>query len=167
VSSPTGTAQSGFQLSPTLQVSAGATYGVNAEFGQGMDGSSSATATLDRSSGFTQSALSVTDTQTWLSLSVNMSVVWLDGSSKVVGYTSPHTVTSTGVAFHWPSGYTTTANNFSDIVGPNPGVAPNVRSARIVLVRDHMSELTSTLSNAVAAAQTIYTVISTLAPFFV
>src|SRR3954470_180423 len=34
VSSPTGTAQTSFQLSPTLQVSAGGSYGVNAQFGQ-------------------------------------------------------------------------------------------------------------------------------------
>src|SRR4051812_32367583 len=104
VSSPTGTAQTSFQLSPTLQLSLYATYGVNAEFGQGVDGDARATATIDRSSGFTQSKLIVTDTQTWLSLSVNMSVVWLNDASQVVGFTSPHGVTSSGVAFHWPSG---------------------------------------------------------------
>ena len=132
-----------------------------------MDGSSSATATLDRQSGFTQSKLTVTDTQWWLSLTVTMSTVWLDGAGKVVGYTTPHWVTSNGVAFAWPSGNTTSSTNFSDVVGPNPGVAPTVRSARILLVRDHAAELQSVLSNAVAAAQTIYTVVSTLAPFFI
>jgi hypothetical protein len=166
VSSPTGTAQTSFQLSPTLQLSAGATYGVNAQFGQGMDGSSRATATLDRASGFAQSTLSVTDTQTWLSLTVNISTVWLDGAGKVVGFTTPHHVTSNGVAFAWPTGNTTSTLTFSDIVGPSPGVAPTVRSARIILVRDHDAELLSTLGNAVATGQTIASVVSTLAPFF-
>jgi hypothetical protein len=166
VSSPTGTAQSSFQLSPTLQLSAGATYGVNAKFGQGMDGSSSATATLDRSSGFTQSTLSVNDTQAFLSLTVNMSTVWLDGADKVVAFTTPHSVTANGVAFAWPSDHSTANGSFTDIVGPNPGIAPTVRSARILLVRDHQADLLSTLNNAVATAQTIYTVVSTLAPFF-
>ena len=165
VTSPTGTAQTSFQLSPTLQLSAYATYGVNAEFGQGMDGDARATATIDRSSGFTQSKLTVTDQQTWASLSVNMSVAWLNEAGVVVGFTPPHGVTSTGVAFHWPSGNTTVEGNFGDFVGPNPGLSSTVRSARIVLVRDHQSELWSTLNNAVGAAQTIGTVLSKLAAF--
>ena len=107
VSSPTGTAQTSFQLSPTLQLSHSATYGVNAEFGQGMDGNARATATLDRSSGFTQSKLIVTNTQTWASLSVNMSVVWLNDAGVVVGYTDPDNVTASGVVFRWPSDIST------------------------------------------------------------
>jgi hypothetical protein len=167
VSSPTGTASTSFTLSPTLQVSAGATFGVNSQFGQGADGSAGATATLDRSSGIALSELTVKNTQTWLSLNVNMSTVWLNSSGVVIGFTSPVSVTSTGWMFHWPSGDTTASGSFTQVVGPNPGVAPFTRSARILLTRDGGSELQSTLTNAVALGQTIYQVISTLAPFFV
>jgi hypothetical protein len=167
VSSPTGTASTSFMLSPTLQISAGATFGVNAQFGQGTDGSASASATLDRSSGFVVSQLTVKNTQTWLSLVVSMSTVWLDSNGVVIGFTTPSTVTSTGWIFHWPSGDTTASATFTSVVGPNPGVAPLARSARILLVRNGEAELLSTLDNAVALGQTIYQVVSTLAPFFV
>jgi len=96
VVSPTGTASTGFTLSPTLQVSAGATFGINSQFGQGADGSAGATATLDRSSGFTQSTMTVKNTQTWLSLTVTTSTVWLDAAGRVIGFTPVHAVTSTG-----------------------------------------------------------------------
>jgi hypothetical protein len=165
VTSPTGAASGSLTLSPTLQASRYQTFGVNAEFGQGMDGNARATATLDRSSGFEHTDLSVVDTQTWLSLSVNESTAWLDGSGKVIGFTPVHNVTSTGVFFHWPDGNTTATGSFSDVVGPNPGVAPQARSAQIVLVRDHMAELTSTLSNAVALGQTIAAVVQAVAAF--
>jgi IPT/TIG domain-containing protein len=165
VSSPTGTATSSFTLSPTLQASASGTYGVNAQFGQGEDGSAGSTATLDRSSGFENEDLTVVDTQTWLSLSINMSTAWLDSSGKVIGFTPVHNVTSTGWIYHWPSGDTTAKGSFTDVVGPNPGVAPQARSARILLVRDHEAELESTLSNAVALGKTIADVVKTLAAF--
>lgn len=165
VSSPTGTASTSFTLSPTLQVSASATYGVNAEFGQGTDGSAWATATLDRSSGFVNSKLTVKNTQTWWDLTVNMSVAWLDSSGKVIGFTTPHSVTSSGWMYSWPTGDTTRSASFTDVVGPSPAVAPFARSAQIVLVRDHQAELQGTLSNAVALGKTIGQVLTTLAPF--
>jgi IPT/TIG domain len=165
VSSPTGTASSSFTLSPTLQASAGSTYGVNSQFGQGMDGSANATATLDRSSGFEHDDMTVMDEQTWLSLSINMSTAWLDSSGKVIGFTPVRNVTSTGWIYHWPSGDTTATGSFTDVVGPNPGVAPQARSAQIVLVRDHSSELETALSNAVALGKTIASVIQALAAF--
>lgn len=166
VSSSKGTASTSFTLSPTLQLSAWATFGVNAQFGQGMDGSAWATATLDRSSGFMVGSLTVRNTQWWWSLVVNMSTAWLDSSGTVIGFTTPKTVTSTGFFFHWPSGDTTATDTFSQVVGPNPGVAPFARSARILLVRDHEAELLSTLSNAVATGKSIAEVVTTLAPFF-
>jgi hypothetical protein len=165
VSSPTGTASTSFTLSPTLQTSAGQTYGVNSQFGQGMDGSASATATLDRLSGFEHDDLTVKDQQTWLSLSINMSTAWLDSSGKVVGFTPVRNVTSTGWVYHWPSGDTTATGSFTDVVGPNPSVGQQVRSAQILLVRDHESELESTLNNAVALGKTITQVVQTLASF--
>jgi hypothetical protein len=167
VTSPTGTASTGFTLSSTLQVGASATYGVNAQFGQGTDGSAWANATLDRSSGFVLSNLTVKSTQFWLSLSINMSTVWLDSAGKVIGFTTPHNVTSTGVFFHWPSGDTTATGTFSEFVGPNPGVGPFAHSAQILLVRDHGQELLTTLQNAVATGQTIAQVVQFLAPFFI
>jgi len=165
VSSATGTASTSFTLSPTLQLSSSATFGVNAQFGQGTSGWAAATATLDRSSGFEHSKLTVHDDDFMLSLVVNMSTVWLDASATVIGFTSPDTVTSTGSFYHWPSGDTTTTDEFSHVVGPDPGVAPFARSARIVMVRDAEAELASTLSNAVEAGQTIAEVFSQLAPY--
>lgn len=167
VSSPTGTASTGFTLSPTLQISAGATFGVNSQFGQGADGSASATATLDRSSGLTQSTMTVENTQAWLSLTVTASTVWIDAAGRVIGFTPVHAVTSTGWMFHWPSGDTTATGAFTDVVGPNPGVAPFARSASILLVRDHAAELESTLANAVALGRTIAEVVAVLGPFMV
>jgi hypothetical protein len=96
-----------------------------------------------------------------------MSTVWIDAAGKVVGFTTPHNVTSTGVFFHWPSGDTTAVGTFTDVVGPNPGVGPFAHSAQILLVRDHDQELTTTLQNAVATGQTIAEVVKTLAPFFI
>lgn len=167
VSSPKGTASTSFTLSPSLQLSHSATFGVNAQFGQGTDGSAWATATLDRSSGFMVGSLTVRSTQWWSSLVVSMSTAWLDSNGTVIGFTTPRTVTSTGFFFHWPSGDTTATDTFSQVVGPNPGVAPFARSARIILVRDHEAELLSTLSGAVATGKSIVEVVSTLAPFFV
>jgi hypothetical protein len=165
VSSPTGSASTSFTLSPTLQLSRHATFGVNAQFGQGADGWATATATLDRSSGFEHSKLVVHNDDFMLSLVVNMSTAWLDASGTVIGFTDPDTVTSTGSFYHWPSGDTTTTDDFSHVVGPDPGVAPFARSARIVMVRDAEAELASTLSNAVEAGQTIADVFSQLAPY--
>jgi hypothetical protein len=167
VSSPTGSASTSFTLSPTLQLSRHATFGVNAQFGQGADGWATATATLDRSSGFEHSKLVVHDDDFMLSLVVSMSTVWLDAGGTVIGFTDPDTVTSTGSFYHWPSGDTTTTDDFSHVVGPDPGVAPFARSAQIVMVRDAEAELLSTLSGAVETGQTIGDVVSTLAPFFV
>jgi hypothetical protein len=167
VSSPTGTASTSFTLSPTLQLTRHATFGVNAQFGQGADGWATATATLDRSSGFEHSKLVVHNDDFMLSLVVNMSTAWLDASGTVIGFTDPDTVTSTGSFYHWPSGDTTTTDDFSHVVGPDPGVAPFARSAQIVMVRDAEAELLSTLSGAVETGQTIGDVVSTLAPFFV
>jgi hypothetical protein len=165
VSSPTGTASTSFTLSPTLQLSKHATFGVNAQFGQGTAGWATATATLDRSSGFEHTKLVVHDDDFILSLVVNVSTVWLDAGGSVIGFTDPDTVTSTGSLYHWPSGDTTTTGDFSHVVGPNPGVAPFARSAQIVMVRDAEAELLSTLGNAVQAGQTIADVFSQLAPY--
>jgi hypothetical protein len=165
VSSPTGVASSSFTLSPTLQISVNGSWGVNSQFGQGEDGYARATASLDRASGFEHSDLTVVDDQTWLSLSVNMSTAWLDGEGKVIGYTPARNVTSTGWMYHWPSGDTTASGSFTDVIEPDPGVAPFTRSARIILVRDHGSELMSALNGAVQLGQTIWTVYNTLAPF--
>jgi hypothetical protein len=166
VTSPTGTASTSFTLSPSLQVGAYSTFGVNAQFGQGMDGSASASATLDRSSGVTVSTLTVHNTQWWLSLNVNMSVVWLDATGKVIGFTTAKTVSAPGVFFSWPSGDSTRSATYTDIVTPSPAIAPFARSAQVLLTRNAEAELQDTLTNAVATGKTIASVISTLAPFF-
>lgn len=168
VSSPTGQASTGFVLSPSLQVTGHASYGVNAQFDQGMDGRADAVATLDRSSGMTVSTLTVANTQMWLPLIVNLSTVWLDDSNRVIGFTSPRGVTAWGAAATFPSsGPFIATGHFSAAVGPNPGVAPFARSARVILVRDHEAELLATLQSAVDTAEQIASVISKLAPFFV
>jgi hypothetical protein len=165
VSSPTGTASTSFQLSPSLQTSASQSYGTNAKFGQGNDGWSSATSTIDRSSGFTNTNVTVHDQQFLFSLSIDESTVWLDGNGTVVGFTPVHTVSADGSVFHWPSGDSTTTQTFSDVVGPNPGVGSQVRAAQIVFTRNHATELTSTLQGAVALGQSIYSVASTIVAF--
>ena len=162
VSSPTGTASTSFTLSPTLQVSTSATFGVNAQFGQGMDGSASATATLDRSSGFAVSTLSVLNRQTWLGLVISMSTVWLDSSGTVIGFTDPRTVTASGWAFNWPNTETLASGTFAQVVGPNPGVAPFTRSARIVLVRNNEAGLLDALRNAAAIGESIGSLLARL-----
>jgi hypothetical protein len=166
VSSPTGTASTSFVLSPSLQVGASATFGTNSQFGQGADGAAYANATLDRSSGFTNSSLTVHNTQTWLSLNINMSVVWLNGAGTVIGFTTPKTVSAKGVFFAWPSSESWASNTFTDVVTPGPAVAPFTTSARILLTRNAEGELLDTLNNAVATGKAIAEVISTLAPFF-
>jgi hypothetical protein len=81
--------------------------------------------------------MTVKNTQTWLSLTVNASTVWVDAAGRVIGFTPVHAVTSTGWIFHWPSGDTTATAAFTDVVGLNPGVAPFARSARILLLSPH------------------------------
>jgi hypothetical protein len=61
---------------------------------------------------------------------------------------------------------TTATGSFTQVVGPNPGVASDARSARIILVRDHEAELLSTLSTAVSSGMSIGSVVTTLAKFF-
>lgn len=165
VSSTTGTASTSFTLSPTLQASQSATFGVNAEFGQGMDGTAWATATLDRSSGITLSELTVRNTQSLSSLTVNMSTVWLDSNGTVIGFTDPRAVTASG-AFWSLSSDTTATGSFTQVVRPSPGVAPNARSARIVLVRNQEAELFSTLETAARTGMSIGSLLTTLAGFF-
>jgi len=165
ISGPSGAAGTSFMLSPTLSVVAGSTFGINSQFGQGTDGSAWASVDIDRASGFVHGQTTVKNTQFWLSLTINVSTVLLDENGIVIGFTPPQPLTSTGFFFHWPSGDTTTVSDWNIVTGPNPGVGPKVRSAQILLVRDHDAELLSTLSNAVDTAKTIASVISTLAPF--
>ena len=130
-----------------------------------MDGSASARSTLNRFGGNTDAELTVRNTQAWLSLTINMSTVWVNAQGVVVGYTDPRPVTSPGFMFTWPSGDTTRRDYFSQQVKPDAGTASFATSARIVLVRDHDAELLSTLQNAVSTAQTIVAVVQTLAKF--
>jgi hypothetical protein len=165
VTSPLGTASSSFNLSPTIETSAVQTFGVNAEFGQGMDGTAWARSTLNRFGGNTDAELTVRNTQSWLSLTVNMSTAWVNAHGFVVGYTDPRPVSSPGFMFSWPNGDTATRDYFSQQVKPDAGSASFATSARIVLVRDHDAELLSTLKNAVSTGQTIVAVVQTLAKF--
>jgi hypothetical protein len=153
-------------LSPSLTISGGTTFGVNSQFGQGMDGSAWATATVDRSSGFVAASETVSNTQFWGSLTVNASAIWLDANNKVIGFTAPRTVTSNGIVLHWPSTDPVVTNDlWTTVIGPNAGVGPLVHSGQIVLVRDHGAELLSTLNTAVTVGMTIAQVIKTLAAF--
>jgi IPT/TIG domain len=164
VTSSKGTAWASYTISPTLSVAGSATFGVNAQFGQGTDGRASAGVSVDRSSGFTNSHLTVTSTQYWSSLTVNMSAVLLDENGVVIGFTTPQTVSSPGTFFAFPSGNTTQSSAFTEAL--DPGMTNKVRSARVVLTRDAEAELLDTLRNAAAAGQSLYDVLSTLAPYF-
>lgn len=166
VSSPTGTASTSFTLSPTLQLSASATFGENAAFGPD-DGAAWATATIDRQSGFVVSELTIQNNQTWLSLTVNMSTVWLDENGKVIGYTDPAGFSVGGYTpfTPWIVDTTTTMHLPTQVLRPSPGKAPFARSVRILLVRDHQAELLHTLQNAVNSGKLIGEVVKTIASF--
>jgi len=166
VSSPYGTASTSFMLSPALTISGGTTFGVNAQFGQGMDGSAWASATVNRFGGTVTASETVSNTQFWQSLTINVSAVWLDSNNKVIGFTAPQSLTSTGIILHWPSTDPVVNNiTWTTVMGPNAGVASLVHSGQIVMVRDHGNELLSTLNTAVTVGQTIYQVVSALAAF--
>jgi hypothetical protein len=165
VSTPLGNASTSFNLSPSIETAAVQTFGVNAEFGQGMDGTARARSTLNRFGGNTDAELTVVNTQAWQFLAITMSTVWVDAGGVVVGYTDPRKVESPGFMFTWPSGDTTRRDFFSQQVKPNAGTASFATSARIVLVRDHEAELLSTLQNAVALGQTVAAVVQKLAMF--
>jgi hypothetical protein len=166
VSGPYGTASTSFALSPALTISGGTTFGVNSQFGQGMDGSAWATATVNRFGGTVTATETVSNTQFWQSLTVNVSAVWLDSNNVVVGFTAPQSLTSTGIVLHWPStAPVVNSYTWTTIMGPNAGAASTVHSGQIVMVRDHGAELLSTLNTAVTVGQTIYQVISALAAF--
>jgi hypothetical protein len=167
VSSAFGSASTSFMLSPSMTISGGQTFGVNAQFGQGMDGSAGASATVDRASGFVVANETVVNTQFWLSLTVVVSAVWLDVNGNVVGFTAPHPVTSTGVFFHWPTGDTTARDTWTTVMGPNAGVGPLVHSGVILMTRDHQAEMLSTLTTAWATGMAIKDVVAFLAPFFI
>ena len=133
----------------------GTTFGL-----QGADGWAKGNANVDRSSGFAVSQLTVVDNQWWLSLSVTMSTVLVDGSGTVVGFTTPLSVTSPGVFFAWPSGDTTRSTSFTQSLDPT--VTAQVRSARIILTQDSNAALFDLLNNAVGTAQSLAGLLSTL-----
>jgi len=160
VSGTCGTASTTFTLSGALHASGGTTFGVNARFGQGEDGSAAGSIDLDRSSGIAVSHLSVTDLQWWFSLSVSMSVALLDGSGTVIGFTTPISATANGVFYSWPSGVSNATADKTE--GLTPSMTQRVRSARVLLVRDGATALQSTLTNAVAFGQTLASVLSAL-----
>jgi hypothetical protein len=93
-----------------------------------------------------------------------MSAVLLDANGVVIGFTAPQTVSSPGTFFAFPSADTTRSSAFTEAL-PS-AMTNNVRSARIVLTRDAEAELLDTLRNAAAAGQSLYDVLSTLAPYF-
>jgi IPT/TIG domain-containing protein len=160
ISGSCGTASTTFTLSGALHASGGATFGVNAKFGQGEDGSAGGTIDLDRASGIAVSHLGITNTQWWFSLSVSESVALLDGSGTVIGFTTPFTATASGVMFSWPSGVSTASADKTE--GLSPSMTQRVRSATVLLVQDGASALQSTLANAVALGQKLATVLSAL-----
>jgi hypothetical protein len=153
-----------FLLSPALTISGGTTFGVNSQFGQGMDGSAWGSATVNRFGGSVIANATVSNTQFWQSLTVNVSAVWLDSSGTVIGFTSPQQLSSTGIILHWPStNPVNTSLGWATTMGPNAGVASLVHSGQLVFVRDHQAEMLSTLNTAVTVGQTIAEVVKILA----
>jgi hypothetical protein len=160
VSSPTGTVTRDFVLSPSLRVT-----GFQA-FDNYMDGTARATVDVNRQAGTVTGEISIENTQSFGSLSVNTSVVWLDKDNVVIGYTPPQNVTVKGVFYAWPSDRSVVTVPFiSTSVGPNPGRATAIHSGRVVFVRDHAAEMASTLSNAYQFGQSIATVITKLSGY--
>jgi hypothetical protein len=164
VASPYGTASTSFLLSPSLTISGGTTFGVNSQFGQGMDGSAWGSATVNRFGGTVTANATVSNTQFWQSLTVNVSAIWADSTGKVIGFTAPQQLNSTGIILHWPStAPVNTSLGWTSVVDPNAGVASLIHSGQLVIVRDHQAEMLSTLNTAVTVGQTVVQVIQALA----
>lgn len=161
ITSSYGTATTSFTLSSELRVDQ------FTAFNQGADGNARATVDVDRSAGWVHEHLDLTNEQFWLSLSVNVSAVWLDSTGKVVGYTPPQNVTATGIAFNWPNSVGLASGDWTSVIGPDPGQGSWIHSGQLIIVRDHQAELASTLSNAFQLGQNIKTVVTALAPFMV
>jgi hypothetical protein len=160
VSTPKGTTTAPYTASPTLQASAYSTFGSNGS--NENDGYAGSTITVDRSSGFVHGSSTAVNYQAWLTLTVNASAVWLDGTGRVIGFTSPVPVAPPGLFFAWPSSESRRTATWTGIMEPNPGVASQIRSGRVLLARDHGAELLSTLQNAVATGKAIAEVIQAL-----
>jgi hypothetical protein len=160
VSTPKGTVTAPYTASPTLQAGAYRTFGSNGSTEN--DGWAQSTITIDRLSGFVAGSATAVNYQAWQTLTVNVSAVWLDGSGRVIGFTSPVAVAPSGLFFAWPASESRQVQTWSGLMGPNPGVAAQIRSGQVLLARDHDAELLSTLQNAVAAGKTIYEVVQAL-----
>lgn len=161
ITGPYGTAATSFTLSGALRVTQYSQFNGST----GVDGYARATVDVDRSAGWVHEHLDLTNEQFWLSLSVNVSAVWLDSTGKVVGYTAPQTVTAGGIAYNWPNTEVLASGDWTSVIGPDPGQGPWIHSGRLIIVRDHQAELANTLSNAFTLGQNITTVVTTLAPY--
>lgn len=157
VTTPKGAASTSFTLSPALHTSGYQTF-MNS--GGGQDGAAWASADVNRATGTVTEWARVENDQFWTSLSVNISVVWLDAQNRVIGFTDPQNVTVAGnytlIGQPWLTPPNTAQGPLgSTVIGPNPGAGPLIHSAQIVLERDHLQELINTLTTAFQNAQTI------------
>jgi hypothetical protein len=157
VGTPKGTVDASFALSPALHAAGNQTF-MNSSGGQ--DGVAWATADVNRTTGTVTGYAHVENDQFWSSLSVNISVVWLDAQNRVIGFTAPQNVTVLGnytlFGQVWTSGPITSDGPLgATVIGPNAGAGPWIHSAQVVLERDHLQELTSTLTTAWQTAQTM------------
>lgn len=159
ITSSYGTATAPFTLTGALRVTQ------YSPFNGGTDGYANATVDVDRSAGWVHTHLDLTNYQFWLSLSVNVSAVWLDSTGKVIGYTAPQNVTAPGIAFNWPNSPSQRSGDWTTVIGPDPNQGSWIHSGQLVIVRDHQAELANTLSNAFQLGQNIQTVLTTLAPY--
>lgn len=151
-----GSVSASFTLSPTLVVGAAANW-------DSIPGRAEASISVDRQSGFVHGDMTVQNLQTWAPLAINVSAVWSNASGRVIGFTNPHGVTAPGVFFCWPSDSSIAVGTWTDMMGPNPGVAPHIHSGTVLIVRDHDAELLQALNDAVALGKTIKQVIDALA----
>jgi hypothetical protein len=160
ITSSHGTATAPFTLTGALQLPT-----LFSAFNNEQDGYSYTSVSADRSVGWVNMHVDLTNYQYWNSLSINYSAVWLDANGTVIGYTAPQNGTAPGVFYSWPNSPSTKSVDFTTTIGPDPTRGPWIHSGQIVVVRDHATELLNALSNAYGAGQNIQNVLSELSGF--
>jgi hypothetical protein len=151
-----GTLTRELRLSPTLVASKNIDYG--------SAGYVNMSASFDRAAGSARLETTVHNLQSLGALAVDVSTVLLDGNDVVIGFTRPHGVLASGIFWNWPSDSSVSQVDWTDDVGPDPGIGPWTHSAQLVAVRDHPAELLDVLTRAYHLAMTSKELVAALAP---
>jgi hypothetical protein len=139
-----------FTLSPALGADGSGTWydGNNGQIGQG-----TAHFDVNRATGSVSGSYWLENDQEPLPFAVDVSAVWVNAQNQVIGYTDPVTETVVGILIF--SSPDQTGSFPATTIGPNPGAAPYIHSARVVMVQNHNAELQAILSVAFSGAQNI------------